>query len=108
MISNSIYEEKESIPYKIALKLYKQFFHCRVEKLVKLIKMSKLWPEEEEKVLGKEVKTISENFNICKIYKKSPSVPLVSIPLASSFNDVVAMDLIMIKGRYSSFDGSVF
>ena len=100
LISNSIYEEKGSTPYKIALKLHRQFCHCRAEKLVKLIKMSKLWTEEEEKVLAKEVKTISENCNICKRYKKSPSVPIVSVPLASSFNDVVAMDLIMIEGRY--------
>ena len=66
LISNS-YEEKGSTPYKIALKLHRQFCHCRAEKLVKLIKMSKLWREEKEKAFAKEVKTISENCNICKI-----------------------------------------
>ena len=33
------------------------------------------------------------NCDICKLYKRSPPRPIVAAPLASKFNDVIAMDL---------------
>jgi len=81
---------------KSAEKLHRQFGHCSAERLTKLIQMSKLWKNENEKNLIAEVNRVSNQCNICKQYKKSPPTPVVSLPLAKEFNDVVAMDLIVI------------
>ena len=90
----------ESDPKKIALKLHRQFCHCSSAKLTRLIKLSKLWKEEVEREIVDHLDFISKNCDICKMYKKTPSVPVVSLPVASFFNDVVAMDLITIDGKY--------
>jgi len=65
-----------------------------------LIKLSKLWEEEVEKEIIEQLEFISKNCDICKKYKKTPSVPVVSLSIASFFNDAVAMDLITINGKY--------
>ena len=81
---------------KSAEKLHRQFGHCSAERLVRLIRMSKLWNSENEKSLIVEVNRVSNECNICKQYKKAPPTPVTCLPLAKEFNDVVAMDLIVI------------
>ena len=87
------------VPFKIATKLHRQFCHCSANKLVKLIKESNLWPTDEMSDIIREVKNVTENCNICKRYKRSPSTPVVCCSLSSFFNEVVAMDLIEIQGK---------
>jgi len=82
---------------KSAEKLHRQFGHCSAERLTRLIQTSKLWNEENEKLLSDEVTRVSKECNICKQYKKAPPTPVVCLPLANEFNDVVAMDLIVMK-----------
>ena len=82
---------------KAAEKLHRQFGHCSAERLTRLIQTSKLWNAENEKLLSGEVTRVSKECNICKQYKKAPPTPIVSLPLARQFNDVVAMDLIVMK-----------
>ena len=43
---------------------------------------------------------MTENCEICKRYKKPPPIPIVGLPLATTLNECVAMDLIVIKGKY--------
>ena len=74
---------------QMAVKLHKQFAHPSAEKLVKLIKKSGCFDGD----LIKEVQLISENCKTCLKYKKTPARPTVSLPLAYTFNDTVAMDL---------------
>ena len=85
------------VPFKIALKLHRQFCHCSAERLIKLIKTSNMWSDDETTDIIREVKKVTENCDICKKYKKTPPTPVVSCSLASNFNEVVAMDLIKWK-----------
>lgn len=73
---------------KVVLKLHKQFAHPSGQRLKLLMK--------DAGVMHEYIKLVDEivnNCDICKKYKKTPARPVVSIPLARDFNDVVAMDL---------------
>ena len=49
----------------------------------------------------KMVNEVSEKCTVCKRFKKARPVPIVSMPLANVFNQVVAMDLIILgHGKY--------
>ena len=70
-----------------ATKLHRQFAHASKEKLCKLVKENKDFDD---------FKMIEECCNSCDIYMefKHPSLhPIVGLPLASRFNQVVCMDL---------------
>ena len=73
----------------IAKKLHTQFGHPSCEKLKKLVKNSGMETEE----LVKAIEEISLNCDICKKFKASKPKPAVTFPLASEFNQTVAMDL---------------
>ena len=85
-------------PKKIADKLHRQFCHCSPKKLKQLISNSRLWKNDKD--LLEAVDQVSESCQICKRYKKSPSIPAVGLPLASKFMDCVAMDLFVVKGKF--------
>ena len=88
-------------PKKAAEKLHRQFGHCSAGRLTKLVQMSKLWNAENEKRLTEEISSFTQGCNVCKQFKKAPPTPIVSLPLANEFNDVVAMDLIVLThGQY--------
>ena len=71
----------------------------------KVSQRSKLWSFEDERHVVQEIKAVSQNCNFCKLYKKAPAVPVVSIPMTKAFNELVAMDLVMLKeGTYIAFD----
>ena len=74
------------------IKLHRQFGHCKESRLLKLIESSKIWNDKEQ--VSKIVKDVSENCDTRKRYKKRSLKPFVSLPLASEFNQTVAMDLI--------------
>ena len=67
------------------LKLHLQFAHCIAENVYE----RKISSEEEWKVIEKEVKEINESCNGCKIYKMTHSQPLVGLPIAQNFNDLI-------------------
>ena len=72
-----------------ALKLHKQFGHPSAEKLVKLIRVAGWENSDLEKCITAVVNTCE----ICCRYKKARPSPVVSMPFASSFNELVAVDL---------------
>ena len=78
---------------KVASKLHQQFGHPTAEKLIKLVKASDYFSEE----LQKEIYRISDKCEICVKFKKPPPRPVVSIPLATKFNETVSMDLVVWK-----------
>lgn len=78
------------------LKLHKQFSHPSYDKLKHLIEGAGQWKTEFSGVL----KSICENCNTCKLFQRTPSRPIVALPLASSFNEIVCMDLKSWKSRY--------
>ena len=72
-----------------ALKLHKQFAHPKAEKLIRLIKEAGIKDDK----LEEEVRKIDETCETCVKYQRSPPRPIVSMPMARNFNDVVSMDL---------------
>ena len=72
-----------------ARKLHLQFGHPTPETLIQLLKQAKL----HTKSLSKEVHIISNNCIICLRNKKSNPRPVVCLPLARRFNELIGMDL---------------
>ena len=85
-IGNS--EEQKDLK-AIAKKLHIQFDHPTTEKLVKLLKTGGY----SDKELVKEVRETTEKCVTCIKRQKPPLRPIVCMPMASKFNECVAIDL---------------
>ena len=79
------FKEKE----KIVTKLHKQFAHPSKKRLKSLLVDAGIYDKECEEILKK----LSANCHICLEFSKTPARPVVSLPLATKFNQVVVMDL---------------
>ena len=91
---NSIQEcMKVDLPDKDIVKslthLHRQFAHPSTEKLSDLLKNSNSWKSEYKKIL----ETIYIKCETCKKFKKGIRRPVVALPMAKRFNQVVTMDL---------------
>lgn len=75
--------------YKKLCKLHNQFGHPAHNKLNKLLADAGVWKDRFENMLNK----IENECQICKIYKKTPDRPVVSLPIGDVFNDTVCLDL---------------
>ena len=82
---------------KIAEKLHSQFAHPSAKRLIKLVESAGKGGDTQ---LIKEIHNISNNCQICKEYRRPSPRPVVGLPLASEFNEVVAMDLKMFEGKW--------
>ena len=76
-------------------KLHKQFAHPIPQKLKKLLKNAGV----DDKAVFQAVDRISNNCDICKRFKRPPLRPVVTFPLATSFNETVALDIKVMQGR---------
>ena len=77
---------------EIALKLHRSFAHPSAERLLRMINAAgKEWSSNE--TLKDDIRQVSENCEVCKIYKKAPARPSVGLPTATEFNEMVGMDL---------------
>ena len=65
-------------------------------RLKALMQDAGVWKDEYQE----ELDSINNTCQTCKLYTKTPARPVVSMPLASSFNEKVAMDLKSWKGKY--------
>ena len=74
---------------EIIEKLHKQFAHPSAKRLKSLLKDAGDYSQEQLDY----VDTVTDSCAVCKRYKKTPARPVVSLPLASEFNEVVAVDL---------------
>ena len=81
---------------KVAVKLHRQFGHCSVNKLIDLVNKAGC----NNQNLISAIQKVSSNCAICKKFKKPPLRPIVSVPIASKFNDVVSMDLKVWGAKY--------
>ena len=82
-------DEKE----KILVKLHRQFGHPREEVMLGLLKKVKCEDKETKKVVTK----IHERCLTCKRFSQTPPRPVVSLPAASEFGEVLTMDLKEVK-----------
>ena len=73
----------------LAVKLHRQFAHPSCNKLLQLVRKAGI----KDALLEKEIRIVSENCVFCIRHKRVPPRPIVCLPLASSFNEAVAMDL---------------
>ena len=73
----------------IADKLHKQFAHPSPEKLIRLVRQSGI----TDKKLEREINSVTKQCITCLKHRRTPPRPVVSLPMSSKFNDVVAMDL---------------
>ena len=71
------------------LKLHRQFGHPSKEKLRKLLEDAQVWEGSFTDILD----DIHTRCKVCKEYTHTPPRPVVSLPMASSFNECVSMDL---------------
>ena len=74
---------------KTATKWHKQFGHPPAHKLKELLNRAKIHNKE----LNNAIEKVTDNCTTCIIYKKPPTKPIVAFPLASHFNQTVALDL---------------
>ena len=74
---------------KKAVKLHRQLSHPTTQKLVDFVKNSKYSDPEFLDC----IKRCCEECSLCLKYKKAPLKPVVSVPIANDFNQVVCMDL---------------
>uniref|UniRef100_A0AAV2MPS7 Integrase catalytic domain-containing protein n=1 Tax=Knipowitschia caucasica TaxID=637954 RepID=A0AAV2MPS7_KNICA len=74
---------------KVLLKLHKQFGHASAERLQKLIQSSGNTDQDCPIILQE----IIRDCEICQRYSRSKPKPAVGLPLASQYNETVAMDL---------------
>ena len=75
--------------FKIVTKLHRQFAHPSAKNLKALLKNAEHLDDEISQI----VDNISVECETCKRYKKTPPTLVVSLPLATRFNEVIAMDL---------------
>ena len=85
----AVEDEDPSKKEKMILKLHRQFAHPSAKSLKSLLLSAEALDKETEQ----KIKEITEKCTICKRYKKTPSRPAVCLPLATRFNETVAMDL---------------
>jgi hypothetical protein len=71
------------------LKLHKQFGHASAERLCKLLRSA----GDIQPGIQKDVTDIVDNCEVCLKFKRPPPKPAVGFPLATRFNETVAVDL---------------
>ena len=94
-ITLAVSEEKSS--HDVALKLHRQFAHASEQKLLGLINNAgHPWSNNEE--LKSEIKKVCDECKTCKVYRRPPPRPVVSLPTATRFKETVALDLKFYNG----------
>ena len=77
------------LTYKDVVKLHQVFGHVSTKKLEKLIRDSNKLTDEVKGFLEE----VEEKCKSCKLHQKAKPRPAVSLPGASKFNQIVAIDL---------------
>ena len=86
----------EGEQFKAIVKLLKQFGHAPKEKFITFMKDAKAW----NKNLLKHLDRVTESCEGCIMRMRNLDKPVVSFPMAQSFNEKVAIDLKHWNGKY--------
>ena len=90
MPQNEVYQsEVNSLSEGDLRKLHVQFGHCPNSRLSDLLKQCKKFDARTARILERVV----EGCRICTQHQPSGQKPIVSLPMATDFNETVAMDL---------------
>ena len=89
LFSCPLQENDDKVNEKKIHKLHKQFAHPKAQKLKELIRNSGVSDKKIEEI----VDNVSNNCDTCKRFRRPPLRPVVNFPLASEFNEVVALDI---------------
>ena len=81
---------------RIAIKLHRQFGHCKSSRLIKLLEKS----DFHEKKFFDLIIQCEEACEICQMHSRTPMRPVVCISRASDFNESVAVDLKAITNKF--------
>lgn len=79
-----------------AQKLHRRFAHASSDQIIKLLKNANCHSKE----LENNLKSFENSCEFCKKHKRGHPRPTVCLPLAESFNELVAMDLKKIGGTW--------
>ena len=88
-----LFSVSDQPPEKIALKLHRQFSHPSADRLIKLVKDQ----GKECDDIVEAIRKVTQECKICQEYRKPPPRPIVGLPIASRFNQCIAMDLKQFK-----------
>ena len=82
----------------IAKNLHRVFAHPSTDRLLRLVNSAGAqWSNNTN--LKNEIQKVASSCDVCKVYKKPPARPVDGLPMATSFQQVVAMDLKEYKGK---------
>ena len=88
---DSIYRQNDAELQKTMLKYHRQFGHASFDSLLQLLKKA-----SKEKLASRVKETlvkIVSSCDVCNAHKRLNCRPVVGLPLASNFNEIVGMDL---------------
>ena len=89
---------QQKLTHEIAVKLHRQFTHAQPNKLHNLLDSAgKPWSSNKE--LKDEITKVSHECRTCLVYQKVLTRPVVGLPMASKFQECVAMDLKFYAGH---------
>ena len=78
---------------RTALKLHRQFGHPGADRLIRMLQNAEMLEND----LEKQIRSVSENCEVCIKYKRPTPRPVVSVQMAEKFNEVIAMDLKQVR-----------
>ena len=85
----NLQNKSEDEKFRIATKLHHQFAHPRSDKLKSLLKNAQI----SDKTLEKHLDSLDDTCDVCLKYKKPKARPVVGLPMATTFNETVAINL---------------
>ena len=95
-IHDVLFSKNDANSDRIALKLHRQFAHPTADKLRQLLKSA----GRTDPGLLNSITRVTETCETCQRYRKPRPRPIVSMPMATSFNDTVSADLKAWRGDY--------
>ena len=96
MFSVDLEEMASKDRHKTLFKLHRQFAYLPMKKLKSLFQDADQWKDECSNLH----EDIGNTCELCKRYAKTPSRPVVGLPMASQFNEKVSMDLKQWNGHW--------
>lgn len=93
---NTVTDSKDVDLKNKALKLHKRFAHASSQRIITLLR----YAGQSNTDLEHELEQIDKSCDFCLKHSRAAPRPVVSLPLANEFNELIAMDLKQIQGTW--------